>query len=83
MKKTNPNYGIKSFISYDTISQKSYLWFTENPTLDVIDRLRKDGWIYDGYKNKWRCSIVGMNSFSYTQKYQKRICYNYGIQPIN
>lgn len=82
MKKTNPNYGIKSLSSYDTITRKSYLWFSKEPTYEVIDTIRKDGWVYDGIKNKWRCRVTGKDSYGYVKRFQRRILAIYGIPPM-
>lgn len=83
MKKTDPNYGIKSFSSYDTITYKSYLWFSKEPTYKVIDAIRKDGWIYDVTKDKWRCRVMGKGSYGYVKKFQRKLFDTYGITPMN
>lgn len=73
---------VKCGICYDSISKKSYLWFVGNPPLTAIDLLRKEGWVYNGEKDKWRCKYSGEGSYTHAQKMRNRFCGSFGMKPI-
>ena len=74
---------VKCSIYYNASSKKSYLWFTGTPSTSAILFLRKDNWIFDSIKDKWRYSENGDGGYRHASKTLNRLCKKFQVKKIN
>ena len=80
---TQVNPVIYSYIFEDRENKHVYIYFSQEPSVEIIDLLRKDNWIFDGIKDKWRCPENGDGGYRHASKTLNRLCQKFQVKKIN
>lgn len=73
---------ICSYVFQDNESKHIYIYFSEEPSSEMVDFLRKDNWIFDGIKDKWRYAENGTGGYKHALVTLNKLCQKFQIRKI-